>query len=89
MGPEKQRLPSKGGVGSCCKNGYRLAFLWSGLICLGPAAPSAGRVAQGEGSTCQDLFAGQRPCAGNFVDLMVSTLFQKEEKPAEEHPKKV
>ena len=66
-----------------------LAFPWSGLVCRVPVAPSAGRVAQGEASTCKDWFAGQRPCAGNFVDLMVSTLFQKEEKPAEEHPKKV
>lgn len=35
------------------------------------------------------MFGGKRPCSGNFVDVMVSTLFQKEEKPAEEHPKKV
>lgn len=89
MGPQKQRLPPRGGAGSCCRSGSGLASLWSGLVCLLPAAPCACKVARGKGSTCKDLSAGQRPCAGNVVDLMVSTLFQKEEKPAEERPKKV
>ena len=77
------------GEGSCCRSRLGLASLWSGLVCLLPAAPSACKVARGKGSTCKDLSAGQRPCAGNVVDLMVSTLFQKEEKRAEEHPQKV
>lgn len=79
----------RGDAGSWCRSGPGLASLWSGLVSLLPAAPSACKMAWGKGSTCKDLSARQRPCAGNVVDLMVSTLFQKEEKPAEEHPKKV
>lgn len=57
------------------------------LSALCPRPVHSGVVERGE--ACKALFGGRRPCAGNFVDLMVSTLFQKEEKPAEEHPKKV
>lgn len=63
-------------------------FLRNGLVCMVPAAPVQW-VVKGKGSTCKDLFGGKRSGSGNSVDLMVSTLFQKEEKPAEEHPKKV
>lgn len=54
-----------------------------------PRSPLHSGVVKRGGYTWKALFGGRRSCSGNFVDLMVSTLFQKEEKPAEEHPKKV
>lgn len=59
------------------------------LCALCPQRPVHTGVVKRGGQTSKALFGGMRPCCGNFVDLMVSTLFQKEEKPAEEHPKKV
>lgn len=72
---------SRGGGSSCLSKEWACWHV--------PAHPLHSGVARRKGYTCKDSFGGQRPCSGNFVDLMVSTLFQKEEKPAEEHPKKV